>query len=443
MTIVTAAASSETPRDMKTFFIIWLGQLISMLGSGLTQFALGVWIYDQTKQATPFAITVLLASLPRIFLLPFAGSIADRFNRRMIMVLSDTFSALLSVIVLLLLNTSGLQLWHIYIIAALGSVLSAFQEPAYSASISMIVPKEKLGSANGMSQMGQALSSVLTPVLAGALFIFIGFNGIILIDFLTFFFAVGALFLVRIPQPAQTSEHKEKNLFEDMALGWRFLRERTGLFGLLLYYAMINFLLNWSAVLLVPMVLSRFTANVLGVIQTVMGIGMLAGSIVLSAWGGAKRRIPATILFISIALIGYVVAGLTPNPYFIGIGIFILMFFIPIASGNSQVVFQTKVPHEIQGRVFSVRSTISQSMMPIAFLTAGPLADHFFEPLLSDGGALANTWIGQILGTGAGRGIGFMFILSGIVAIMISLIVFANPRIRNVEDELPDALPED
>lgn len=442
MTAVSTTTSSiETPRDMKTFFIIWSGQLVSMLGSGLTQFALGVWLYDQSRQATPFAITVLLGSLPRIFLLPIAGSIADRFNRRIIMILADTFSALLTLAVFILLGAGSLQIWHIYIISALGSILSAFQEPAYSASISMIVPKEKLGSANGMSQMGQALTSVLTPVMAGALFVFIGLRGIIMIDFVTFFFAVGALLIVRIPQPERAPEHKDKNLWQDMAFGWSYLRERQGLFGLLLYYAMVNFLLNWSAVLLIPMVLSRFTADILGVIQTVMGLGMLAGSIVMSAWGGAKRRIPAAIGFIVLAVSGFVVAGLQPNPYVIGTGIFVLMFFVPLASGNSQVVFQTKVAREIQGRVFSVRSAISQSMMPLAFLSAGPLADYFFEPLLKDGGALANTFVGQLLGTGVGRGIGLMFILSGLTAIIISIFVYLNPRIRNLEDELPDAVP--
>lgn len=424
---------------MKTFFIIWGGQLVSMLGSGLTNFALGVWLYDQTKQATPFAITVLLGSLPRILLLPFAGSLADRFNRRMIMILADTFTAVFTLIIFILLGAGNLQLWHIYIIAAMMSVFSAFQEPAYSASIAMIVPKEKLGSANGMVQMGQAITSVLIPVLAGALFVFIGFMGIIIIDFVTFFFAVGALLFVRIPQPERAAEHKDKNVWQDMAFGWNYLRERTGLFGLLLYYAMVNFLLNWSAVLLIPMVLSRFTADVLGIIQTILGVGMLAGSIVMSAWGGAKRRIPAAIGFIVLAVTGFIIAGMTPNPYLIGVGAFVLMFFVPLASGNSQVVFQTKVARDVQGRVFSVRSAISQSMMPLAFLTAGPLADRFFEPLMSEGGALASTFIGQWLGTGAGRGIGLMFIISGVVAIVTSVLVYANPRIRNVENELPDA----
>ncbi|MCQ3938280.1 MAG: MFS transporter [Chloroflexi bacterium] len=428
----------ETPHTMKTFFTIWVGQLISMLGSGLTNFALGVWIYDQSKQATPFAVTILLGSLPRILLLPFAGSIADRFNRRIIMIAADTLNALLTLAVFLLLGADRLQLWHIYVIAVLGSIFSAFQEPAYSASVTMIVPKEKLGSANGMVQMGQALTSVLTPVLAGALFVFIGFNGILMIDFVTFFFAVGALLIVRIPQPARAPEHKDFTFLQDMSFGWRYLRERSGLFGLLLYYAMINFLLNWSAVLMVPMVLSNFSADVLGVVQTVMGVGMLAGSIIMSVWGGPKRRIPVVIGFIALAVSGFIIAGLRPNPFFIGAGVFVLMFFIPLASGNSQVIFQSKIARDVQGRVFSVRSAISQSMMPLAFLTAGPLADKFFEPLMMEGGALADTFAGQLLGTGVGRGIGLMFILSGMVALIVTALVFANSRIRNVEDELPD-----
>ena len=441
MSALSVPVTNETPKDMKTFFTIWVGQLISMLGSGLTNFALAVWIYDRTKQATPFAITVLLGTIPRVLLLPVAGSIADRFNRRFIMIAADTLNALLTLIIFLLLGAGNLQIWHIYIIAMLESVFSAFQEPAFSASISTIVPKEKLGSANGMIQMREALSTVITPILAGILFVAIGFNGIIMIDFVTFFFAVGALLLVRIPQPERMPEHKDKNIWQDMKFGWSYLSERKGLLGLLLYYAMVNFLLNWSAVLLIPMVLSRFTADVLGIIQTVMGVGMLAGSIIMSAWGGAKRRIPTAIGFLVLGVTGFIIAGLQPNPFFIGTGVFVLMFFVPLASGNSQVVFQTKVPREIQGRVFSVRSAISQSMMPLAFLVAGPLADKFFEPLLQDGGALANTFIGQILGTGVGRGIGLMFILSGLVGILVSVMVYANPRIRNLEDELPDALP--
>jgi DHA3 family macrolide efflux protein-like MFS transporter len=203
---------------------------------------------------------------------------------------------------------------------------------------------------------------------------------------------------------------------------------------------MVNFLLNWSGVLITPMVLTRFSPSTLGIIQTALGVGMLIGSIIMSSWGGPKRRIPAVIGFIMLAWIGFLVAGLRPHPFFIGAGLFTLMFFIPLASGNSQVVFQSKVAPEVQGRVFSIRSMLSQSMMPLAFVTAGPLADYVFEPLMEDGGVLANTFIGQIMGTGPGRGVGLMFVFAGVVALIVSAFVYANPRIRNVEDEIPDAV---
>ncbi|MBI3151888.1 MAG: MFS transporter [Chloroflexi bacterium] len=441
-TTLVENVSEAAPRRMRSFMVIWLGQLISMLGSGLTRFALGVWIFAETGQATPFAITVLLGNLPGLLLMPIAGSLADRWNRRRIMIFADTSSALLTLMIAFFLFQGDLLIWHIYILVTLGSVFSAFQEPAYSASIVMLVPKEKLGNANGMLQMGQALTSVITPLLAGALFVSIGLNGIILVDFVTFFFAVGALLIIHIPQPAQSKseEHKKSNLWNDIGFGWNYLRQRPGLFGLLLYYAMVNFLLNWTGVLIVPMVLTRFSASILGVIQTALGVGMLAGSIVMSSWGGPKRRIPAVIGFIILAWIGYLVAGLRPHPLFIGTGLFLLMFFIPLAAGNSQVVFQSKVAPEVQGRVFSIRSMLAQSMMPLAFVTAGPLADYVFEPLMKDGGVLADSFIGQLLDTGPGRGIGLMFVIAGLLALVVSALVYANPRIRNVEDELPDAV---
>jgi DHA3 family macrolide efflux protein-like MFS transporter len=198
MTETTLAESESkvtTSQDMRSFMIIWLGQLISMLGSGLTRFALGVWIFAETGQATPFAITVLLGNLPGLLLMPLAGSLADHWNRRKIMILADTGSALLTLMIAFFLFQGDLQIWHIYLLVTLGSVCGAFQEPAYNASIVMLVPKEKLGNANGMVQMGQALTSVITPLLAGALFVSIGMNGIILIDFVTFFFAISALFI--------------------------------------------------------------------------------------------------------------------------------------------------------------------------------------------------------------------------------------------------------
>ena len=206
---------------------------------------------------------------------------------------------------------------------------------------------------------------------------------------------------------------------------------------------MVNFLLNLVSVLNVPMILAVHSPAVLGGIQTAMGVGMLVGGLLMSTWGGPKTlRIPKVIGFITLAVLGLVVAGLRTNPIFPGAGFFILLLFVPIASGTSMAVWQSKVPPEMQGRVFSVRALISQSMMPLAFLIAGPLADYIFEPLMSDGGRLADSSIGTLLGTGPGRGIGLMFVISGLLAIIVSGLAYLNPHIRDVEQELPDAIAE-
>lgn len=430
------------PRGMRAFLLIWLGQIFSVFGSGLSSFALGVWIYAQTGRATPFALTVLFGSVPRLLVMPLAGSLADRWNRRLIMILADTGAALGTVALIFLLCFGDLQVWHIYIIVVVSSVFSAFQEPAYMASITMLVPKKEFARANGMSQMGQAIGSIITPLLAGILFVAIGLKGIILIDLATFFLAVTPLFIIRIPQPElKEGAAEKKSVSGDFAKGWRFVSARRGLLGLLLYYAMVNFLLNVVGVLTTPMVLAAYSAAVLGSIQTAMGVGMLGGGLVLSAWGGPKtRRIPKVIGFITLAVLGLVVAGLRSSPFFTAAGLFILLFFIPLASGTSMAVWQAKVPPEMQGRVFSVRALLSQSMMPLAYLISGPLADYVFEPLMRDGGLLADMFIGTLLGTGPGRGIGLMFVIAGLLAVIVSGLTYLNPRIREVEQELPDAV---
>jgi hypothetical protein len=191
------------------------------------------------------------------------------------------------------------------------------------------------------------------------------------------------------------------------------------------------------------MILSFGTAAGLGTAQTVGGLGMLIGSIVISAWGGPQRRILAVIGFIALAATGLLIAGLQSSVWFIAIGMFVLMFSVPFGSGISQAVFQSKVEPEVQGRVFSIRTMISRSMMPLAFLLAGPLADQVFEPLLREGGALAASWMGNLVGIGPGRGIGALFIISALVLWVASAFAFANPHIRNIETELPDVISDE
>jgi len=428
---------------MRKFIIIWLGQLVSIIGSGLTAFALGVWIYQQTGEASPFALTVLFGQLPRILLSPWAGSLADRWDRKRLMILADSGDALVTFCAFLLLFFGNLQIWHIYLIAAFSSAFAAFQEPAYTASVTMLVPKKDLARASGMIQMGSSLELLVAPLLAGLLFGVIGLRGIILIDFVTYFFALFALLAVRIPQPPKVAETQKQGgkVWADMVFGWNYLKDRPGLFAMLWYFALVNFLLNFAAVLRAPLVLSFTNTGVLGLLDTVTGAGMLVGGILLSVWGGPKQdRVRAVVGFIALSGLGLALAGLQANPLLIGTGLFLMMFCVPLASGPSQALFQTKVEPGVQGRVFGMRTMISRSMMPLAFLSAGLLADHFFEPLMRAGGGLASSFLSDVFGVGPGRGIGLMFTLSGLILVVVSALCYAYPRLRRIESELPDVV---
>jgi len=428
---------------MRSFLVVWFGQVVSLIGSGLTTFAMAVWIFERTGQATPFALAALSGTLPRILISPVAGVLADRLNRRRVMILADAGSALATLAALFLLRGGELQVWHIYAISAAGAIFNGLQEPAYAASISLMVPKADLGRANGLVQLSQAMELLVSPILAGALFGSLGLEGIIRIDLLTFLFAVAALVAVRIPDPGRPSEEagQPRSMWSDATFGWRYLRARPGLFRLLLYFALVNYLLNGAGVLTGPLVLSFATPATLGVVETVMGFGMLIGSIAASTWRGPSRKIDVILGAIALAGAGLAVAGLRPSPVVIGAGLFLLLFAVPPASAASQAIFQSKVEPAVQGRVFSIRSMIARSMTPLAFLTAGPVADRLFEPMMQNPQTDLLSALSGILGSGAGRGIGLMFVLAGGLLVLVTGVALRDPRIRRIEEELPDVLP--
>jgi len=437
----------EIYRGMRTFFIIWFGQLVSIIGSGLTGFGLSVWIFEKTGQATPLALNALFYNLPRVLLSPIAGSIADRKSRRLVMIMADVGAALSTFWIVAMLFTGRLEIWHIYLSTALSSACGAFQEPAYRASITMLVPKKNLARAGGIQQIGFAIQSILTPVLAGFLYVVIGLQGIILIDFISFFFAIGTLLLVDIPQPKQITDaqglSEKKSLWKDAGYGWKYIKKRPGLFGLLWYYAIVNFFLSITGVLIPALVLSYGTPAEMGMVQMVGGIAILVGGILMSTWGGPdNRRIWLVIAAIALNGFGYFMAGLRASTLLIAIAQYVILFFIPISAALSQAVWQMKVAPDVQGRVFAIRGMIAFSIIPLANLLAGPLADRLFEPLMATNGLLGNTLVGATIGTGPGRGIALMFIFSAFFLWISSLYAFTNPRIRNLEAEIPDAIPD-
>ena len=211
----------KEPQNMRTFVTIWIGQLVSIVGSGLSSFALGVWIFQQTGKATPFALAVLFGNLPAVLLAPLVGSLADRFNRKKIMLLADTGDALVTLTAFLLLISGHLQIWNIYLIVIVGSICGAFQEPAFNASVVMLVPKKDLQRANGLSQSSIALGNLVPPLLDGLLFVLIGLRFIFLIDFISYFAALGTLIIARIPQPERIEPQEKVSQCREARAGWR------------------------------------------------------------------------------------------------------------------------------------------------------------------------------------------------------------------------------
>ncbi len=429
----------ETPKNMRTFTTIWIGQLISLLGSGLTSFALGVWIYSQTGKATPFAITVLFGSLPPILLAPLVGSVADRFSRKKIILLADTGAALITLAAFWLYTNGQLQIWNIYLIALLGSTFSAFQEPAFAASIVMLVPKKDLQRANGMANMASALGGLISPILGGLLVAIIGLDGIMMIDFITYFAALFTMLFSHLPMPIRSEDEQTGGGWKTAMAGWHYLRVHSGLLKLIIFFAVVNFMLNFASVLTGPLVLSTASSEALGMVYSIGSLGMLLGSILLSSWGGPKRNKIRTILIFTILNgLGLGLTGIHSSPIVIAIGFFVMLFFVPLVSGTSQAIFQLLVPPDLQGRVFAMRSMISRSIMPLAFLTAGPLADRVFEPLMQVNGALGRSWIANLIGAGAGRGIGLLFLLCMLGELAAIAWAWSNKSLRALDfDGLP------
>ena len=425
-------------RGLGAFLVIWGGQVVSMIGSGLTHFALGVYVYQTTGSATLLGLVLVSGSLPNL-LAPFAGALVDRWDRRWVMILSDTGAGLLTLAIWLLLASGTLRVWHIYVNAALGSLLGIFQRPAHMATTTLLVPKQHYGRAAGLTQLGAAVSQSVSPILAGFLVVAIQVQGVVLVDLATYLVAVLTLVLVRIPRPQVTADGRagKGSLLREAGYGWVYLRQRPGLLGMLILFAFINFGLSFFGVLFTPLILSFATSEMLGTLLSIGGIGMLAGGMAMSTGGGSRRKVHSLMGSMFLFGLALCVAGLRTNPWLIGAAVFSFFALLPVASGSSQAIWLAKVAPDVQGRVFAMRGMIAWIAQPLAYMIAGPLADNVFEPLMAADGALAGV-VGRIVGVGPGRGIGLIFVTMGLFISLATAVGYMNPRIRLVEEELPD-----
>ena len=442
----TGAAKPTTergrPSGMLGFTIVCAGQAVSLMGTAMTNFGLTLWAYEVTGKATPLALVGLFFGVPMIVLSPAAGVLVDRGNRRLPMMLSDLAAAATTLVLLLLYTTDSLRIWHLYIAALIAGTFQGFQWPAYSAAISTMLPKEQYARANGMLALAGSGTGILAPMLAGALFGPLGLDGLFVIEVISAAAAIGTLLFVHIPQPAPSEAAREGQgtFFQEAVDGFRYILDRPSLLGLQSIFMVGNLFFNLSFVLLSPMILARTGGNelILGSVQSMGAAGGLVGSLLMTAWGGPRRRIYGVLLgWLCLGLLGQMTVGLGRSIPMWACGALIVHVLSAVIDSSNQAIWQAKVAPDVQGRVFSTRRFIAMLIAPIGHMLAGPLADRVLEPAMAEGDGLAPA-LGWLVGTGTGTGMAVLFVASGMLVALTALSGWLIPAIRNVEQILPD-----
>lgn len=431
-------------QSLRNFIIVWIGQLVSSIGSNMTTFAIEIWAWEFTGQATTLTLVGFFSLLPSIFITPISGVIVDRWNRKLLMIVGDTVAVALTGIILLLYLTNNLQVWHLYVTGAVSGTFNQLQGLAYSASVGLMVPKQHYARATSMEFLSNYGGSIVAPALAGYLYYIIGLVGISLIDIFTFVIAISSVLLVRIPNPIFTPKEPESraNIYQELSFGWRYIQANNSLLVLL-----ITTLLFWlphdiGNSLYTPMILARTGNNtlILGSLASAAGLGGVIGALIFSTWGGFRRRIKGV-------LVGMIGAGLSKIAFGLGNSGLIWIFAqfcsslnFPLNGSSETAIWLAKVAPNVQGRVFAARSLLLQLVSAVASLIAGPLADNVFEPAMMPGGSLAGVF-GKVFGTGKGAGMALIFTLCAVCMLMVGVCGYRSRSLQNIEYILPDYDP--
>ena len=405
------------------FFTIWTGQAFSLFGSQLVQFALIWWLTQQTGSATVLAIATFVGLLPQVLLGPFAGTFVDRTNRRLVMIVADSAIALATLVLILLFWSGQVQVWQVYLILLLRSAGGAFQSPAMSASTSLMVPQQHLTRVAGANQALSGIMNVVAPPVGALLIGLVPMQQVLLVDIVTAALAVLPLLFIPIPQPphpAGASRNQPATSFlDDFRAGLRYVMSWPGLLAILIMATLINFILTPAGSLLPLLVTKHFGLGALqlGWVESAFGAGFIAGGLLLSAWGGFRRRIATTLLGISGLGVGTLLVGLAPANLFVLalVGMLLTGLMNPIANGPLFAVLQSSVRPEMQGRVFSLINSLATAMALLSLLVAGPISD--------------------------GLGIRVWYWTGGSLCILMGLAGFFIPVVMNVESNRSDAGP--
>jgi MFS transporter, DHA3 family, macrolide efflux protein len=413
----TPPATHTSERWAGKFFTIWGGQIFSLIGSALVQFALVWWLTQKTGSATVLATATLVALLPQIILGPFVGALVDRWNRRLIMIFADTGIAAATGVLIILFATNSVKVWEVFAILLIRSLGGAFHHPAMTASTSLMVPNKHLARISGLNQLLQGFMSIFAPPLGALLISILPTQGVLAIDIATAVVAVFPLLFISIPQPprqiAQANGSAEKTTYwHDLAEGFRYVVKWPGLFGLILLAMLLNFLLSPTSALLPLLVKDVFRggATELGWVESVFGVGVILGGLILSAWGGFKRRIVTSLGGIIGIGLAVILSGVAPAEWFwlLLAASFLLGLTQVFANGPLTAIFQSSIKADMQGRVFSLIGAGAAGMMPLSLLIAGPISD----------------WLGLRV----------WYIFGGIICILITIAATRIPTIMNIEN---------
>jgi DHA3 family macrolide efflux protein-like MFS transporter len=333
-------------------------------------------------------------------------------------------------------------LWHLYAVSLIQAVFAIFQRPAFSASVTMLVPDDHRDRANAIRELTSPTASIIAPIFAGLLFAVIGVAGVMAIDLFTFLVAVAVVAIVHIPRPVQSVEGRaaqHDSIWRESLVGFKFMKERPALLYMVIYVSLLNFLLTFATGLNAAYILG-LTDNeaALGTINGVFGIGAVAGGIIMSVWGGTRPRIHTIMPGIFSVGVGMVLYGLSRSPLALGISIVVVALPLPMVNASFSSILQLKIPPDLQGRVFASLGQISQLLMPLAYLLAGPLADRVFEPAVG-----GSHWgiVAPLVGSQTGSGIGLIMVICGSLGVLATVIAYSIPLLRHMETLLPDYEP--
>jgi len=413
------------------FIVLWFGELVSSIGSGLTAFGLGVYVFQTTHSATAVSLVTLCIFLPMILLSPVGGVLADRYDRRLMMLLGDGGSALGLIYILIVMFSGEAQLWQLCVGVTISSIFASLTDPAYKATITDLLPEEQFAKASGLVQLAGSSKYLFSPVLAGMLLAVVDIEALLIIDISTVFITIITISAVRRSLIAKSVRKKQFSLTKDLKEGWQALVSRKGVFALTLLLTVVTFYMGILQTLFTPMVLPLSNAKTLGIVQSVSATGLLLGSLFIGVFSVNQRYARVLSVGLFIAGIFFSLIGISTNIYAIAAAGFLFFATLPFVNTSADVLIRTNIPNEAQGRAWGMIGVVSQFGYVAAYASAGLLSDYVFNPLMEERGLLATT-VGKWIGSGQGRGIGLLFIISGVLVIVLALVMARMKSIRSL-----------